>query len=76
MIDFDERVDIWYKNEPSDKVWWLDNGAYVKGEHVFSFDKKHKYNLFADYPHNMKPEEVTIFDNENPFWAEFFRSRK
>ena len=66
----------WYKKEETDVIWWLDNGEKVKGEFVFSFDKKKQYNLFADYPHNMKPEEVKTFDRENPFWAEFFQERK
>ena len=43
--------------------------------HDDSFIKK-IYNLFADYPHNMTAEEVKIFDNENPYWAAFFKDRK
>lgn len=66
----------WYKNEPSNKIWWLDNGDDVKGEFVFSFDKKKTYNMFADYPHNMSKDEVAIFDKENPFWADFFADRR
>ena len=65
----------WFKNEETDTIWWLDNGDEVNGAFVFSFDKKKKYNLFADYPHNMKPEEVVIFNNENPFWQDFFKER-
>ncbi|SCY69970.1 hypothetical protein SAMN02910292_02565 [Lachnospiraceae bacterium XBB2008] len=72
----DYTDDDWYKDEDDDQIWWLDNGRYCKGEHVFSFDKKKQYNLFADYPYNMTPEEVVIFDRENPFWAYFFRDRK
>lgn len=64
----------WYKEEPSDTIWWLDNERV--GEFVFSFDKKKQYNLFADYPHNMTPEEVKVFNKENPFWADFFSWRK
>ena len=66
----------WYKNEPSNKIWWLDNGDDVKGEFVVSFDKKKTYNMFADYPHNMSKDEVAIFDRENPFWADFFADRR
>ena len=66
----------WYKNEPDDKIWWLDNRDDVIGEFVFSFDKKKQYNLFADYPHNMTPEEVQIFDKENPYWADYFSGRR
>ena len=64
-----------YKENKEDKVYWVDN--YDKmGEHLFSFDKKKIYNLFADYPHNMTKEEVEIFDKENPYWADFFKDRK
>jgi len=64
-----------YKNEPEDKIWWIDNPEY-KGVHLFSFDKKKIYNLFQDYPFNMTKEEIEIFDKENPYWAKFFASRK
>lgn len=63
-----------YKNKKTDKIWWLDNFDRV-GEWVFSFDKKKLYNMFADYPHNLTPEEKEIFDKENPFWKDFFKPR-
>ena len=62
------------KHNPSDRVWWLINRD-VKGEFVFSFDRKKLYNLFADYPHNLTKREKQIFDKENPYWAEFFIGR-
>ena len=65
----------WYKEEKNNKIWWLDNGAEVKGEFVFSFDRKKQYNLFADYPYKLTPEEKAIFDAENPYWAEYFLDR-
>ena len=40
----------WYKNEPTDKVWWLDDPETI-GEFVFSFDKKEAFNLFQAYPY-------------------------
>lgn len=64
-----------YKNNSSDKIWWLDNPDVV-GEFVFSFDKKKTFNLFADYPHNLTPEQKEIFDRENPYWKEFFKDRQ
>lgn len=67
--------DKWYKENPSDQIYWLDNGNDVKGEFVFSFDKKTTFNLFADYPHKLTKEQKTIFDRENPFWADFFGDR-
>ena len=63
---------IFYKKNPKDKIWWVDNGSEVKGEMVFSFDKKKLYNLFRDYPQNLSKEEKEIFDSENEFWKEFF----
>lgn len=67
--------DRFYREHPGDKVLWLnkDSGA---GKFLFSLDGKKIYNLFRDYPHNMTPEEVRIFDRENPLWAEFFKDRK
>ena len=63
----------WYKEKETDKIWWLDNGKEIEGVFVFSFDKNKQYNLFADYPEKLKPEEKDIFDRENPYWAEFFK---
>lgn len=64
-----------YKNNPTDVIWWVDNGDKVKGEWMFSFDKKKVFNMFADYPHKLTPEQKTIFDAENPYWADFFSDR-
>ena len=63
-----------YKNKKSDKVYWVDNYDMV-GQHLFSFDKKTIFNLFADYPHKLTPEQRAIFDKENPYWADFFKDR-
>ena len=63
---------IFYKKTPKDQIWWVDNGGEVKGEMVFSFDKKKLYNLFKDYPQNLSKEEKEIFDSENEFWKEYF----
>ena len=65
----------WYKEEPKSRVWWLDNGNEERGTMIFSFDKKKQYNLFADYPHKLTAEEKKIFDNDEPFWADFFSGR-
>lgn len=64
-----------YKENETDNIWWVDNYDTV-GEHLFTFDKVKIYNLFADYPHNLTPEEKEIFDRENPYWAEFFSDRQ
>lgn len=64
----------WYKNNPDDKIWWVDDHEKV-GEWVFSFDKKHIFNMFRDYPHELTDEQKKIFDEENPYWADFFKDR-
>lgn len=64
-----------FKNKRTDKIWWLDSSDKV-GEWVFTFDKKTLFNMFADYPYKLTPEEKAIFDKENPYWAEFFADRQ
>ena len=63
-----------YKENPRDKIWWVDSEK--DGVWEFSFDKRKVYNMFRDYPHNMTPAQVAIFDRENPFWAEYFKDRR
>jgi len=69
-----ERSNKFYKEHEDDEIWWLDSEN--KGEWLFSFDKKKIFNLFADYPHNLTPEQKEIFDDENPFWKDFFKDRQ
>lgn len=69
-----EQSNRFYKNKPSDKIWWVDNPERI-GEWIFSFDKKKVFNMFSDYPHKLTPEQKQIFDNENPYWKEFFKDR-
>ena len=67
-----------YKEKPTDKVYWVEQPDEEKkiGEFLFSFDKKKIFNLFADYPHALTAEQKRIFDKENPFWADFFAYSK
>lgn len=67
-----EKYDF-YKNNEGDTIYWVDNVGSI-GEHLFSFDKKKIYNLFADYPHNLSAQEKQIFDKENPYWADFSKT--
>lgn len=64
-----------FKNNPSDRIWWVDNADDVKGEWIFTFDKKKFFNMFQDYPWNLSPAQKAIFDKENPYWADFFKER-
>ena len=70
-----EQSNKFYKNNPSDVIWWVDNPETV-GEWLFSFDRKTIFNMFADYPYKLTPEQKAIFDKENPNWADFFSDRK
>ena len=69
-----ENYDFYKKNE-NDQIWWVDDFDTI-GMHLFSFDKKKIYNLFRDYPWKLTIEEKTIFDKENPYWADFFKDRR
>ena len=66
--------DNWYKNNPTDVIWWKDTPDGV-GEWLFSIDKKTVFNMFAEYPKALTPEQKQIFDKENPEWADFFKDR-
>ncbi len=63
-----------YKRNETDIIFWIE--ADRVGEHLFTFDKKRIFNLFADYPWKLTPKEKVIFDKENPEWANFFKDRK
>lgn len=56
------------------KCIWIDNPDRI-GEMLFTFDGKQIFNLFQDYPHALTKEQKSLFDEENPFWAEFFKDR-
>lgn len=68
------NTENFYKNNPEDKIWWIDDPDII-GEWLFSFDKKKIYNMFKDYPQKLTKEEKRIFDKENPYWADFFKDR-
>lgn len=62
------------KHNENDKIWWLKCGDR-EGERMFLFDKNETFNMFRDYPQKLTPEQKKIFDEENPFWADFFKDR-
>jgi len=57
-----------------DDFQWIRNPEQ-KGERLFSFGGETVYNLFEDYPYKLSPEEKAVFDEANPFWADFFKDR-
>jgi hypothetical protein len=62
-----------YKNNPTDKIYWVETDTV--GQWLFTFDKKTIFNMFRDYPDMLTPEQKEVFDNENPYWKEFFAGR-
>lgn len=68
----DKGISFWEKEEPDSKIWWLYDDSVTP---VFSFDRVHKFYLFQDYPYKLTKEQKEIFDKENPYWADFFKSR-
>lgn len=64
-----------YKNNPNDKIWWVKELDSV-GQFLFSFDKKKIYNLFEDYPNKLTTDQKRLFDEENPYWKDFFKDRQ
>lgn len=69
-----ERSNKFFKNNPDDKIWWVDTSD-SDGQWLFSFDKKQIFNMFSDYPHKLTAEQKEIFDKENPYWKNFFIDR-
>ena len=62
-----------YKRDDNSRVWWID-ALEQKGALLFSFDRKKIYNYWPDYPCNLTPEEVKIFQEDEPYWANFRRA--
>ena len=62
-------------NKDELKFSWLPKSERI-GEMLFSFDGKQIFNLFRDYPNALTPEQKRVFDEANPFWADFFKDRK
>ena len=67
----DKNFTDFYKNNPSDTIWWIGTND-EHGNGYFSFDKENIYQLFGDYPKNLNEEQLKIFNEENPYWRDFF----
>lgn len=63
----------WEIKDKGNKVWWLVNED--DGAMVFSFDRKKAFNLWQDYPGSLTADQKEIFDNEDPFWRDYFSGR-
>lgn len=69
------KYEFYHQNE-GDSIWWVEAPIDKDGEFLFSFDRETVFNLFADYPWKLTPEQLEVFDRENPHWANFFRERR
>ena len=69
------NYEFYHENE-NDVIWWVEAPIEHDGEFLFSFDRKTVFNLFADYPYKLTPEQKAVFDRENPRWADFFKDRQ
>lgn len=59
-----------YREGPGKKTWWkLSEDGSIS--HEFTFDRKRIFHLFKDYPTELTPAELEIFDKENAYWAGF-----
>ncbi len=75
VIFKDENGVSWQKKRSASRIWWkIIPDTY--GEFVFSFDLKTEFNLFAEYPWALTPEQKKIFDEDEPYWAKFFSDRE
>ena len=63
------------KKKQGDKIWQVDFIPRQIGTKAISFDKKRILFLFRDYPIKFTPEQKELFDKENPYWANFFKSK-
>lgn len=57
-----------FEREEGEEIWWVVNDGMI-GPLLFSFDRQKVYNYWTDYPDKLSPEELEIFDREQPLWA-------
>ena len=72
-----DMLSDFYKETEKSRVWWVDeldeeDKTPMIGIFLFSFDKKKVFNLFRDYPNGLSAEEKAIFDEDEPYWRDFF----
>lgn len=58
-----------FKYKEEDRVWWTSPIDMI-GAVCFSFDRITVYNLWSDCPQKLTEEELKIFIEEHPGWAE------
>lgn len=58
-----------YKNDTSEKIWYIQDLAGDIGPYYFSFNRKVVFNFWKDYPHFLTNRQIRIFKAENPEMA-------
>lgn len=78
MLGNDLTIPIasFYKDRISLRVWKVDLAKQIAGPMLFTFDRKKIYNFWSDYPQKLMPEEIEVFEEDNPYWANFHEHRK
>ena len=69
-----KKNEIFYKEEPDNKIWRVDNCEQI-GPMEFSFDKKTIFNYWPDFPEKLTKEQLDLFCAEDPYWADFRRGQ-
>ena len=78
------NIYVFEKRNKKDKIYWVDHflsykskfdfGDRMMGELLVSFDRYRIFNLWCDYPWKFTPEQKALFDKENPYWADSFKT--
>ena len=70
------RIEGFYEDRITGRVWHVDLAEQIIGPILFTFDRKKIYNYWSDYPQNLTPEEIRIFEEDCPYWENFSKERK
>jgi len=57
------------------RIWSYSDPVQTFGSMCFSFDKKHLYNYYPDYPKHLSRKQRELFDEDNEFWKKHGRGR-
>lgn len=76
-MNLNKRREKWEmsNNKPTELEFRWIRKPEQKGERLFTFDGETIFNLFRDYPYKLTPEQKEVFDQENPYWRDFFKDR-
>lgn len=61
-------------DDEGDRVEWVEVPG-KRGEYIFTIDGRRFFNLFHDFPWALTDAERETFVKDQPYWADFFKSR-